>query len=97
MYSRYARDIIQENCRDALARVLSRPDAYSALQSAGHGFREAVKYYLPKLLMTPVWHCFLYFDYVQVRKFLQSSIRAARAGLSSCHFRVSETSRTNAG
>ncbi|XP_034235206.1 protein son of sevenless [Thrips palmi] len=66
VYNTYARDIIQEPCRGMLSKLLARTDVYDALQSAGHGFREAVKYYLPKLLLTPVWHCFLYFDYVKV-------------------------------
>lgn len=67
VYNTYARDIIQEPCRGMLSKLLARTDVYDALQSAGHGFREAVKYYLPKLLLTPVWHCFLYFDYVKVK------------------------------
>jgi hypothetical protein len=34
------------------------------LDTAGHGFRLAVKYFLPKLLASPIQHAFLYFDYV---------------------------------
>lgn len=65
-FRRYARDVNSPASREVLTRLLSRPEANAALRAAGHGFKEAVKYYLPKLLLQPVWHCFLYFDYIEV-------------------------------
>lgn len=70
--SRYARDIsviINPTNREILMSILSEPEINAALRAAGHGFKEAVKYYLPKLLMQPIWHCFLYFDYIKVLSF----------------------------
>ena len=66
VYDRYAKDILSPSCRDALQAVLSRPDVSHSLATGGRGFREAVRYYLPKLLVTPVYHCFTYFDAVRV-------------------------------
>lgn len=63
---RYAKDINSTASREVLTNLLSRPEANNALRAAGHGFKEAVKYYLPKLLLQPVWHCFLYFHYIKV-------------------------------
>ncbi|XP_012264041.1 protein son of sevenless [Athalia rosae] len=66
VYKEYARDMNSPNSREVLMRLLARPESNEALRTAGHGFKEAVKYYLPKLLLQPVWHCFLYFDYIKV-------------------------------
>ncbi|KAM0730412.1 Protein son of sevenless [Formica fusca] len=66
VYIKYARDINSPASREVLTNLLSRPEANAALRAAGHGFREAVKYYLPKLLLQPIWHCVLYFDYIKV-------------------------------
>ena len=65
VYGKYAKDVTSIQSRDALINLLSKPEANS-LMSAGHGFREAVKFYLPKLLLGPIWHAFLYLDYVKI-------------------------------
>ncbi|XP_003486811.1 protein son of sevenless isoform X1 [Bombus vosnesenskii] len=66
VYIKYAKDINSLASREVLTNLLSRPEANAALRAAGHGFKEAVKYYLPKLLLQPIWHCFLYFHYIKV-------------------------------
>lgn len=63
---RYAKDVNGPASREVLTNLLSRHEANTCLRAAGHGVKEAVKYYLPKLLLQPVWHCFLYFDYIKV-------------------------------
>ncbi|XP_055300549.1 protein son of sevenless isoform X2 [Sitodiplosis mosellana] len=64
IYEKYAEDITSAECKDALQNLVTQQDA-SKLSSAGHGFKEAVKYYLPKLLLAPIWHAFSYFEYVR--------------------------------
>lgn len=66
MYAKYASDVLRPECAETLSEVVSRPDVSDALTSAGHGFKEAVKYYLPKLLLVPVYHVFTYFKDIDV-------------------------------
>ncbi|XP_053691808.1 protein son of sevenless [Sabethes cyaneus] len=65
VYAKYATDITSVQAKEALANLLARPEANS-LMSAGHGFREAVKFYLPKLLLGPIGHAQLYLDYIKI-------------------------------
>ncbi|XP_035913002.1 protein son of sevenless isoform X1 [Anopheles stephensi] len=66
VYAKYAMDITSVIAKEALANLLARPEVASSLMSAGHGFKEAVKFYLPKLLLGPIGHAQLYLDYIKV-------------------------------
>ncbi|KAJ6648699.1 Protein son of sevenless [Pseudolycoriella hygida] len=72
VYSRYAKEVVSIQSREAIQNLLASQDA-SKLTTAGHGFREAVKFYLPKLLMGPLWHFFLYPEYIKVLQQLSTS------------------------
>jgi son of sevenless len=66
VYAKYAREVTSQEAKDALANLLALPRANDSLMSLGHGFRESVKFYLPKLLLGPIGHAFLYLDYVKI-------------------------------
>ncbi|KAK2701728.1 hypothetical protein QYM36_019629, partial [Artemia franciscana] len=67
VYERYARDVFSPNCREILNNLLSKREVFQhKLQTAGHGFKEAVKYYMPKLLLGPVYHALQYFDQMKL-------------------------------
>ena len=64
VYEKYARDVLSADSRLRFDDLLSHPHVSDKLQSSGQGFREAVKFYLPKLLLGPVYHCSHYFQYI---------------------------------
>lgn len=47
--------------------VTDQSNVSSCLQSVAEGFKEAVQYVLPQLMMVPVYHCMHYFELLQVR------------------------------
>ncbi|XP_054976129.1 son of sevenless homolog 1 isoform X4 [Sorex araneus] len=61
-YESYARDILRPGFQDRFLSQLSKPGAALYLQSIGEGFKEAVQYVLPRLLLAPVYHCLHYFE-----------------------------------
>ncbi|RVE42950.1 hypothetical protein evm_012403 [Chilo suppressalis] len=63
-YVRYANIVTRKESREALQNIVDDPALSERLHTAGHGFRLAVKYYLPRLLVAPIAHVFLYHHYV---------------------------------
>ncbi|KAK6489820.1 son of sevenless-like protein 1 isoform X2 [Huso huso] len=61
-YETYAQDILRQGFHDHFLSQLSKPGAALYLQSTSEGFKEAVQYVLPRLLLTPVYHCLHYFE-----------------------------------
>lgn len=74
VYIKYARDVTAPSCRETLNNLLSRPEVQKALNTAGQGMSLALKYYLPALLMGPIWHCFSYLDYIKLLRGLSQSL-----------------------
>ncbi|XP_022178820.1 protein son of sevenless-like [Myzus persicae] len=66
VFERYANDIVKKQCRNIFWNLISKPEVSNLLQSTRYGFKEALKYYFPKLLLLPLWHCILYFDYFRI-------------------------------
>ncbi|XP_056590796.1 son of sevenless homolog 1 isoform X1 [Triplophysa dalaica] len=61
-YETYAQDILRCGFHDHFLSQLSKPGAALYLQSICEGFKEAVQYVLPRLLLTPVYHYLHYFE-----------------------------------
>ncbi|KRZ27550.1 Son of sevenless -like protein 1 [Trichinella pseudospiralis] len=66
VYEKYVKDVLNPSCLRTLNVVLQKPTTIVYLNSQGNGFRLAVKYLLPKLLLGPVFHCLKYFEYLPV-------------------------------
>ena len=73
MYEKYADDMLKPNGRQRLITLLQRIDVGLTIQSAGHGFKDAVKYVLPKLLLGPIYHCLHYFEMIKVTNIIRQS------------------------
>lgn len=52
---------------DVLIVLFSISFFFSLSQSICEGFKEAVQYVLPRLLLTPVYHCLHHFEILKVK------------------------------
>ncbi|XP_065816734.1 son of sevenless homolog 1 isoform X1 [Labrus bergylta] len=61
-YETYTQEILRSGFHEHFLSQVSKPGAAFHLQSICEGFKEAVQYVLPRLLLTPVYHCLHLFE-----------------------------------
>ncbi|XP_038144134.1 son of sevenless homolog 1-like isoform X2 [Cyprinodon tularosa] len=61
-YETYAQDVLHPGFQEHFLSQVTKPGASLHLQSICVGFKEAVRYVLPRLLLTPVYHCLHLFE-----------------------------------
>uniref|UniRef100_A0A8B9LCS4 Son of sevenless homolog 2 (Drosophila) n=1 Tax=Astyanax mexicanus TaxID=7994 RepID=A0A8B9LCS4_ASTMX len=65
-YETLSQDILRREFHDHFSNLISNPALFPlCVQSIAEGFKEAVQYVLPQLMMVPVYHCMHYFELLQ--------------------------------
>lgn len=65
VYEKYVDDMLSPRGKERLYTLMQRSDLNQTLEDEGHGFKDAVKYVLPKLLLGPIYHCLHYFEVIK--------------------------------
>uniref|UniRef100_A0AAQ5YAR2 Son of sevenless homolog 2 (Drosophila) n=1 Tax=Amphiprion ocellaris TaxID=80972 RepID=A0AAQ5YAR2_AMPOC len=64
-YETLSQDILSRDFHEHFNNLMARPTVGLYFQSVAEGFKEAVQYVLPQLMMVPVYHCMHYFELLQ--------------------------------
>ncbi|CAI5695729.1 son of sevenless homolog 2 [Oreochromis niloticus] len=64
-YETLSQDILGGEFHSHFNSLMARPTVGLYFQSVTEGFKEAVQYILPQLMMVPVYHCMHYFELLQ--------------------------------
>ncbi|XP_036397648.1 son of sevenless homolog 2 [Megalops cyprinoides] len=64
-YETLSQDILSRQFHEHFNNLMARPAVALHFQSIAEGFKEAVQYVLPQLMMGPVYHCLHYFELLQ--------------------------------
>nr|XP_033807180.1 son of sevenless homolog 2 isoform X2 [Geotrypetes seraphini] len=64
-YETLSQDILSPQFQEHFNTLMAKPAVALHFQSIAEGFREAVRYVLPRLLLVPVYHCLHYFELLQ--------------------------------
>jgi len=66
LYAEYTKVITRSEWNDEFLEIVTKEEANNKLKSHCDGYRDVVLYVLPKLLLAPVFHCFFYFEQIEV-------------------------------
>ncbi|XP_046902061.1 son of sevenless homolog 2 [Hypomesus transpacificus] len=64
-YETLSQEILSRGFHEHFSSLMARPSVGLYFQSIAEGFKEAVQYVLPQLMMVPVYHCLHYFELLQ--------------------------------
>uniref|UniRef100_A0A3B4TRK7 Son of sevenless homolog 2 (Drosophila) n=1 Tax=Seriola dumerili TaxID=41447 RepID=A0A3B4TRK7_SERDU len=64
-YETLSQDILSRDFHEHFNNLMARSTVGLYFQSVAEGFKEAVQYVLPQLMMVPVYHCMHYFELLQ--------------------------------
>uniref|UniRef100_A0ABK0M1M3 SOS Ras/Rho guanine nucleotide exchange factor 2 n=3 Tax=Rattus norvegicus TaxID=10116 RepID=A0ABK0M1M3_RAT len=67
-YETLSQDILAPEFNDHFSKLMARPAVALHFQSIADGFKEAVRYVLPRLMLVPVYHCWHYFELLKQLK-----------------------------
>ncbi|XP_028854735.1 son of sevenless homolog 2 isoform X2 [Denticeps clupeoides] len=64
-YETLSQDILCREFQEHFSNLMARPSVAKHFQNVAPGFKDAVQYVLPQLMMVPVYHCLHYFELLQ--------------------------------
>uniref|UniRef100_A0ABM5FC94 Son of sevenless homolog 2 isoform X2 n=1 Tax=Pogona vitticeps TaxID=103695 RepID=A0ABM5FC94_9SAUR len=64
-YETLSQDILSPQYHEHFNNLMAKPAVALHFQSIADGFKEAVQYVLPRLMLVPVYHCLHYFELLQ--------------------------------
>nr|XP_056707620.1 son of sevenless homolog 2 [Euleptes europaea] len=64
-YETLSQDILSPQYHEHFNNLMAKPAVALHFQLIADGFKEAVQYVLPRLMLVPVYHCFHYFELLQ--------------------------------
>uniref|UniRef100_A0A8C8U1C5 SOS Ras/Rho guanine nucleotide exchange factor 2 n=1 Tax=Peromyscus maniculatus bairdii TaxID=230844 RepID=A0A8C8U1C5_PERMB len=67
-YETLSQDILSPEFNEYFSKLMARPAVALHFQSIADGFKEAVRYVLPRLMLVPVYHCWHYFELLKQLK-----------------------------